>query len=98
MLDRRRFIVGAALIAAAVSYLVYAGIRSSSMYYFELDEFLGRRAALGDEPLRVKGWVRPGTMRWDARTNEGTLIESGVYVYQVESDGRKVAGTITVAK
>ena len=29
MLDRRRFIVGAALIAAAVSYLVYAGIRSS---------------------------------------------------------------------
>ena len=70
MLDRRRFIVGAALIAAAVSYLVYAGIRSSSMYYFELDEFLGRRAALGDEPLRVKGWVRPGTMRWDARTND----------------------------
>ena len=70
MLERRRFIVGAALIAAAVSYLVYAGIRSTSMYYFELDEFLSHRAELGDDPVRVKGWVRSGTMRWDARTND----------------------------
>ena len=70
MLERRRFIVGAALIAAAVSYLVYAGIRSTSMYYFELDEFLSHRGELGDDPVRVKGWVRSGTMRWDARTND----------------------------
>lgn len=55
---------------AAVSYLVWAGIRSSSMYYLELDEFLTRRDELAGETLRVKGWVRPGTMRWDARTND----------------------------
>ena len=70
MLNRRRFVVGAVLIAAAVSYLVYAGIRTTSMYYFELDEFLARRASIGrDEHLRVKGWVRHGSMRWEPSTN-----------------------------
>jgi cytochrome c-type biogenesis protein CcmE len=70
VLERRRFIVGAALIAAAVSYLVWAGIRSSSMYYLEIDEFVARQGGLVGETLRVKGWVRQGTMQWDARTND----------------------------
>lgn len=35
---------------------------------------------------------------WDARNEQGTLVESGVYIYQVESGGKKAAGTITVAK
>lgn len=69
MLNHRRFIVGAVLIAAAVSYLVWAGIRSTSTYYFEMDEFVARRADHEGEDLRVKGWVRAGTMQWDARTN-----------------------------
>ena len=62
MLNRRRFVVGAVLIAAAVSYLVYAGIRTTSMYYFELPEFLARRDGLSGETLRVKGWVRHGSV------------------------------------
>ena len=70
VLNRRRFIVGAALIAAAVSYLVYAGIRTTSMYYFELGEFVARRDGLVGETLRVKGWVKQGSVRWDAHTNE----------------------------
>ncbi len=69
MLNQRRFIVGAVLIAAAVSYLVWAGIRTTSMYYFEMDEFLARRAAHAGEDLRVKGWVRSGSMQWDAATS-----------------------------
>jgi cytochrome c-type biogenesis protein CcmE len=69
MLNKRRFIVGAALIAAAVSYLVYAGIKSTSMYYFEMDEFVAHRTAHVGEDLRVKGWVRAGSIQWDAATN-----------------------------
>jgi cytochrome c-type biogenesis protein CcmE len=68
--DRRRFIVGAVLIASAVSYLVYAGIRSTSMYYFEMDEFLASRARHEGEPMRVKGWVQKGSIKWDPRTND----------------------------
>jgi cytochrome c-type biogenesis protein CcmE len=70
VLNRRRFVVGAALIAAAVSYLVYAGIRTTSMYYFELNEFLPRREGLVGETLRVKGWVRHGSIDRNASTNE----------------------------
>ena len=70
MLNRRRFIVGAALIAAAVSYLVYAGIRTTSMYYFELGEFLAQRDTLAGETLRVKGWVRHGSVDRNVATNE----------------------------
>jgi cytochrome c-type biogenesis protein CcmE len=68
--ERRRFIVGAVLITAAVSYLVYAGIRTTSMYYFEMDEFLASRARHEGEPMRVKGWVRKGSVKWDPRTND----------------------------
>jgi cytochrome c-type biogenesis protein CcmE len=73
VLNRRRFVVGAALIAAAVSYLVYAGIRTTSMYYFTLDEFVAARAAHAGEALRVKGWVRGGSIKWDARSNDLTF-------------------------
>jgi cytochrome c-type biogenesis protein CcmE len=70
VLNRRRFVVGAALIAAAVSYLVYAGIRTTSMYYFELGEFLTRRDTLAGQTLRVKGWVRHGSVDRNVGTNE----------------------------
>jgi cytochrome c-type biogenesis protein CcmE len=69
MLNQRRFVVGAVLIAAAVSYLVYAGIKTTSVYYFDMDEFVARRAAHAGEELRVKGWVRAGSIQWDAATN-----------------------------
>lgn len=69
MLRQRRFLVGATLIALAVTYLVWAGIRSTSVYYFDMDEFLATRAAHAGDDLRVKGWVRAGSMDWDPRTN-----------------------------
>ena len=70
MLHKRRFLVGALLITAAVSYLVWAGIRSTSTYYFDIDEFTARKASHDGEDLRVKGWVRSGTMHWNPQTNE----------------------------
>jgi cytochrome c-type biogenesis protein CcmE len=70
MLHQRRFLVGALLISAAVSWLVWAGIRSTSTYYFEMDEFVARKASHDGEDLRVKGWVRTGSMHWNPQTNE----------------------------
>lgn len=69
MLNRRRFVVGAVLIAGAVAYLVWAGIRTTSLYYFEMDEFLATRTAHAGEDMRVKGWVRTGSIDWDPETN-----------------------------
>jgi len=44
----RRFVVGAAVIVAAVTYLVYTGVRETSVYYLTIDEFLSRRDAVAN--------------------------------------------------
>jgi cytochrome c-type biogenesis protein CcmE len=63
-----RFLIGAVVIMAAVSYLVYAGIRETSVYYLKFDEFAAEKANFVGEPLRVAGRVQQGTMKWDARS------------------------------
>jgi cytochrome c-type biogenesis protein CcmE len=64
-----RFLIGATLIAVAVSYLVYAGIRETSVYYMKIDEFAARKAELPPgQPVRVAGRVQHGSMEWNART------------------------------
>jgi cytochrome c-type biogenesis protein CcmE len=62
-----RFLLGAIVIVAAVSYLVYAGIRETSVYYLKIDEFAAKRDALVGEPVRIAGRVQHGTIQWDAQ-------------------------------
>lgn len=35
---------------------------------------------------------------WDGRDTEGSVVPAGVYLYQVEVDGRIINGTIVVAR
>lgn len=64
----RRFIIGAAIIVAAVAYLVYTGVRETSVYYLTIDEFLTRREAVAGEGLRVAGRVASNSMDWNPAT------------------------------
>ena len=66
----RRFIIGAGIIVAAVSYLVYTGIRETSVYYLTIDEFLARREAIAGEGLRVAGRVAAKSVAWNPATND----------------------------
>ncbi len=36
--------------------------------------------------------------QWDGRNNDGDIVESGVYIYQYEYNGKNVSGVIVVAK
>jgi cytochrome c-type biogenesis protein CcmE len=63
---RGRFLVGAVVIFAAVAYLVYAGIRETSVYYLTIDEFLNKKETLVGQGVRVAGRVQHGTMHWNA--------------------------------
>jgi cytochrome c-type biogenesis protein CcmE len=83
----RRFIIGAAMIAAAVSYLVYTGIRETSVYYLTIDEFLTRREAMAGEGLRVAGRVGSKSVDW----NPATLDLRFRLANFEESDGVDVA-------
>lgn len=68
MKRHRRFIIGAAIIVAAVAYLVYTGIRETSVYYLTIDEFLAQREAVAGEGLRVAGRVGAKSIDWNPAT------------------------------
>ena len=36
--------------------------------------------------------------QWDGRNDGGSIVDSGVYIYQYESQGSRVSGVIVVAK
>jgi cytochrome c-type biogenesis protein CcmE len=68
-MDRnRRFIIGASIIVAAVAYLVYTGIRETSVYYLTIEELLSRREAVAGEGLRVAGRVGSKSVDWNGAT------------------------------
>jgi cytochrome c-type biogenesis protein CcmE len=60
-----RFLIGGALIVAAIAYLIIVGIRSTSEYYLTVDEAAARQGELVDQPVRIAGRVRPGTISWE---------------------------------
>jgi hypothetical protein len=35
---------------------------------------------------------------WDGRDTAGTIVPSGVYLYQIEVDGKVLSGTVVVAR
>ncbi|MBI1815512.1 MAG: cytochrome c maturation protein CcmE [Deltaproteobacteria bacterium] len=62
MTRKKRFLIGAALLVGSVAYLVYAGVRESSVYYLTIEEFLVKKESLTGEGVRVAGRVRAGSI------------------------------------
>jgi hypothetical protein len=49
----------------------------------------------------VRGNLRregENVMIWDGRDGDGGLVRGGIYIYQVESDGKVINGTVVVGK
>lgn len=68
MRKKLRFVIGIALIAAAVGYLIFAAVRNTAEYYLTVNEVNARKAELSGQMLRVAGRVEAGTISWDAAT------------------------------
>ena len=69
-----KFLVGALLIVSAVGYLIYTGIQETKVYYFTMDEFLLKKAALANEDIRVAGRVQAGSIQWDPAALNLTFV------------------------
>ncbi len=80
-----RFVVGSALIVAAVAYLITTAIRSTSEYYLTVNEVAARQAELGGQTLRIAGRVKPGTILWDPSSL--TLKFAIVQIPEPDRDG-----------
>ncbi|MBD3271799.1 MAG: T9SS type A sorting domain-containing protein, partial [Elusimicrobia bacterium] len=38
------------------------------------------------------------SLQWDGRDSKGSFVDKGVYIYQIEAEGKIINGTIVVAK
>lgn len=86
-----RFVVGGLLIVGAIGYLMYTGIRETSLYYLTIQEFLPQRQALSDTGVRIAGRVQAGSILWDPRT-----LELGFHLGEFEN-GRNAGPFVPVA-
>jgi cytochrome c-type biogenesis protein CcmE len=59
---KTRFAIAAFLLAGAVGYLMYSGIRQAAVYYLTIDEFLAKKESLANEGIRVAGRVELGSV------------------------------------
>jgi cytochrome c-type biogenesis protein CcmE len=65
MRHRAKFIVGGGVIAAALGYMIYAGVTQSAVYFVTPAEL--RAAAVPGKAYRLGGMVVPGSLKWEAR-------------------------------
>jgi cytochrome c-type biogenesis protein CcmE len=62
MNKKARFAIAAFLLAGAVGYLMYSGVRQAAVYYLTIDEFLAKKESLTNEGIRVAGRVEVGSV------------------------------------
>lgn len=99
---RRKVLIGAIVIAAALGYLGYQGFSSGASYYYTVDEFVAQQSSLVNEKTRLNGLVAPGSveqaglkLKFDV-TNEGGQIKVPVVYEGAVPDSFKAGGEITI--
>ena len=70
-----------ALVLAAGAIILFQGLSNATMYFYNADEAVAKRASLEDKRFRLQGEVVPGTIR-----EEGELV-----VFDVRFNGVTVA-------
>lgn len=65
MQRKSRFVIGIALMTAAIAYLIFAAVRTTSEYYLTVNEAAQRKSQLVGQMIRVAGRVAPSNISWD---------------------------------
>jgi len=65
---RVKFIIGGALIIAAIIYLIVSSTRGNAQYFMTVDELKSKGGELGGRELRVSGAVIGETIQYDAQS------------------------------
>jgi cytochrome c-type biogenesis protein CcmE len=66
MSKRIKFIGGGAVIAAALAYMIYAGVTQSAVYFVTPSEI--QAAPIAGKSYRLGGLVTRGSVKWEPRT------------------------------
>jgi len=68
MRGKRKFVIGGAVVVAALAYLVYAGVSQSVVYFVTPSEL--RSAPVTGKAYRLGGMVKAGSVAWNPKTLE----------------------------
>lgn len=58
--------LGLVAVVASVGMLVWGGLKENIVYFLTPSELVARGPDIVDEPLRLGGQVKPGSVSWDA--------------------------------
>jgi cytochrome c-type biogenesis protein CcmE len=82
---RAKFLVGGALIIAAIVYLIISSTQASAQYFLTVDELKAKGASVGNRELRISGAVLGDSIRYDPKTLTLTFT-----VAQVPGDNNEI--------
>lgn len=60
---RRNIIIITTLLVAGLIYVIFTGIRKTSVYYFTFDEFLQKKNEINSKVVRISGNVVPNSIK-----------------------------------
>jgi cytochrome c-type biogenesis protein CcmE len=66
MSKRTKLVAGGAVIAAALAYMIYAGVTQSAVYFVTPSEI--QAAPVAGKSYRLGGLVTRGSVKWEPRT------------------------------
>lgn len=81
----RRRLVAAAVVAAALGFLLFEGLNNATVYFKTADQAVTDRASLGTRQFRLEGTVQPGVQQSGGKTLF-SVIANGVTVPVVDSE------------
>ncbi len=87
MRARLKFILPLLVIVSLISWLVFAGVKDSMVYYVTVDELLGDVPDIYGQKVRVSGTVVHGSIRNELSDSLRFTIEAGEGTLDVEYDG-----------
>lgn len=71
---KKKFIIGGAIVLAAVIYLLVVIIQNLDSYYVGVSEFYEKIEEIGDSNLRVAGTIAENSINWDADDVELSFV------------------------
>lgn len=84
---KMKFIIAIFIIAGAISYLVFSGVKDTMVYYLTIDELQAKVPEVYGERVRVSGIVVPGTIVKDSNGNIEFSITDGENNIDVKYSG-----------
>ena len=69
-----------AVLLAATGIIIFEGLSNATVYFYNADEAVAKKASLEDKRFRLQGEVVPGTVRDDGETVDFDVRFNGVTV------------------